>query len=93
MISDGRTSFGSRIVTTDSFAQDENVSFLIDYEVNSTTAMGAKSKGSIYIRGIKGGEGFDSFKFILEKGVDFSDLDIRIILRAIEEAFKPKEKF
>jgi hypothetical protein len=65
---------------------------LIDYEVNSSTANGAKTKGSIYIRGIKGGEGFDSFKFIMEKGVDFNELDIKIVLKAYEEAFKPKPK-
>lgn len=52
------------------------MSYLIDYEVNSTTASGGKNKGSIYIRGIKATDGgFDSFKFILEKSVDFNDLD------------------
>ena len=44
----------------------------------------------MYIRGIKGEEGFDSFKFILEKNVDFSDLDIKLVLAAYEEAFKPR---
>lgn len=63
---------------------------MIDYEVNSTTAEGGKSKGSVYIRGIKGGEGFDSFKFILEKAVDFNPLDVKLVLAAYEEAFKPK---
>lgn len=29
------------------------MSYLIDYEVDSTTASGGKCKGSIYIRGIK----------------------------------------
>ena len=48
---------------------------MIDYAVNSSTALGAKSKGSIYIRGIKGEGGFDSFKFVLEKGFDFHELD------------------
>lgn len=52
------------------------MSYLIDYEVNSSTAHGAKSKGSVYIRGIKGGEGYDSYKFIMEKGVDFNELDV-----------------
>lgn len=52
------------------------MSYLIDYHVDSTTASGGKSKGTIYIRGIKSQDGgYDSFKFILEKGVDFSDLD------------------
>lgn len=71
--------------------QDENVSYLIDYEVASSTAEGAKSKGSIYIRGIKGDGGFDSYKFILEKGFDFHELDVKLILNAYEEAFKPKQ--
>jgi hypothetical protein len=34
--------------------------------------------------------GYDSFKFILEKAVDFSDLDIKLVLKAFEEAFRPK---
>jgi hypothetical protein len=55
--------------------QDDSVAYLVDYEVDSPVALGSKSKGSIYIRGIKGGEGFDSYKFILEKAVDFNDLD------------------
>lgn len=64
------------MITTDSFFQDDNVSYLVDYKVDSTTAQGAKSKGSIYIRGIKSRDGgYDSFKFILEKSVDFNDLD------------------
>ena len=64
---------------------------MIDYEVNSTTAVGAKNRGSIYIRGIKGDGGFDSYKFVLEKSVDFHDLDSEIILKAYEEAFKPRQ--
>jgi hypothetical protein len=83
--------YGSRVISTDSFVQDENVSYLVDYEVHSSTAEGAKSKGSIYIRGIKGDGGFDSYKFILEKGVDFHDLDVQLVLKAYEEAFKPKQ--
>ena len=58
--------------------------------MNSTTAQGAKTKGSIYIRGVKGDQGYDSFKFVLEKGVDFNDLDVNLVLRAYEEAFKPR---
>ena len=56
------------------------MSYLIDYEVNSTTASGGKSKGSIYIRGVKGQNGVDSYKFVLEKGVDFATLDSDMIL-------------
>lgn len=64
---------------------------MIDYEVNSTTALGAKNRGSIYLRGVKSGE-YDSFKFVVEKSVDFHDVDVQLILRAYEEAFKPKMK-
>ena len=64
------------MISTDSYIQDENVSYMIDYEVASTTATGGKNKGSIYIRGIKGEGGFDSYKFVLEKSVDFHDLDV-----------------
>ena len=67
---------GSKVIATDSFTQDDNISYMIDYAVNSSTALGAKSKGSIYIRGIKGDGGFDSFKFVLEKGFDFHELDV-----------------
>jgi hypothetical protein len=76
LISNGKKQYGSRVISTDSYTQDENMSYLIDYEVDSTTAQGAKNKGSIYIRGIKSMDGgYDSFKFILEKSVDFNDLD------------------
>lgn len=57
----------------------------------SSSAEGSKSKGSIYIRGIKGDGGFDSYKFILEKAFDFHELDIQILLKAYEEAFRPKQ--
>ena len=67
------------------------MAYMIDYEVDSTTAQGAKNKGSIYIRGIKSQDGgYDSFKFILEKAVDFNDLDSQLVLTAYEEAFRPK---
>lgn len=63
---------------------------MIDYQVDSSSALGSKSKGSIYIRGIKGEGGFDSYKFILEKGFDFHPLDTKLFLIAYEEAFKTK---
>lgn len=54
---------------------------MIDYEDNSSTAMGGKSKGSIYLRGIKSAnKGADSYKFVLEKSVDFCELDSQIIV-------------
>ena len=60
----------------------------MDYEVPSTTAVGAKSKGTVYIRGVKDESGFDSFKFILEKSVDFHDLDMEMILAAYDATHK-----
>jgi hypothetical protein len=48
---------------------------MIDYATLSTGADGAMSKGSIYIRGIKSKDGYDSFKFVLEKNQDFCGLD------------------
>lgn len=74
-IQDGKSKFNSKIVSTDSFSSGENVSYLIDYECMSTSCPGAKCKGSVYIRGVKSDSGFDSFKFVLEKSVDFSELD------------------
>lgn len=70
------------------------MAYLVDYEVNSSSIEGTKTKGSVYLRGIKSeGEGvFDSFKFILEKAVDFNELDIKLFVKAFEEAFMPKLK-
>ena len=78
-----------RVLNNDSFKQEDMISYLIDYDVPSATTPGSKNKGSIYIRGVKGEE-YDSFKFVMEKNVDFHDIDIEIILKAYEEAFKPK---
>ena len=50
--------------------------------------MGAKSRGSVYIRGVKGQNGTDSFKFILEKNTDFADLDSDMFVTALEEVCK-----
>lgn len=82
---------GTRIKNNDVFKQDDMVSYLIDYEVDSSTARGAKSSGSIYIRGAKS-ETYDNFKFVIEKNTDFHQVDVDIILKAYEEAFKPKMK-
>jgi len=62
------------------------VAYLVDYSVASSGVQGTNCKGSIYIRGIKGDEGIDSFKFTLEKSNDFSDLDSEIMVSAYEEA-------
>ena len=56
--------------------------------MNSSTVSGGKSKGTVYIRGIKSETGFDSFKFVLEKNVDFSDLDAEMVIGAVEHLFK-----
>jgi hypothetical protein len=36
------------------------------------------------------GENYDSFKFVMEKNVDFHEIDVELFLKAYEEAFKPK---
>ena len=79
---------GAKIVDTDSYLAGENVSYKIDYLVNSSTVSGGKSKGTVYIRGIKSETGFDSFKFVLEKNVDFADLDAEMTIGAVEHLFK-----
>lgn len=84
-----RKNDGAKITHNDTFTRDDMVSYLTDYEVDSSTARGAKCKGSIYIRGVTG-TNYDSFKFILEKNTDFHQLDVDIILKVYEEAFKPK---
>ena len=50
----------------------------------SSVVEGTKTKGSVYIRGVKSNEGWDSFKFILEKSGDFNDFDAKLILNAYE---------
>ncbi|CAI2364225.1 unnamed protein product [Moneuplotes crassus] len=89
VISENKTN-GARIKHDDAYQQDDLMSYLLDYEVDSTTARGAKSGGSIYIRGAKG-ETYDNFKFVVEKNTDFHEADAQIILKAYEEAFKPKK--
>ena len=64
-----------KITNKDSYLADENVAYLLDYSVDSSQILGTKTKGSVYIRGVKGQDGWDSFKFILEKSNDFSDFD------------------
>ena len=54
LLNSGKTTMGSRIITKDSYSQDDQVSYMIDYEVNSSTVSGGKSKGSLYLRGIRG---------------------------------------
>lgn len=79
--------YGTFMTNNDKYVEEEKIAYLIDYLVNSTTAQGSKSKGSVYIRGVKGKEGWDSFKFILEKTSDFSEFDAKLIVNAYENAF------
>ena len=69
---------------------DENIAYLIDFKQNAREIEGSWSTGSIYIRGIKGQDGADSFKFILEKSNDFSEFDAKLVLNAYEQALTPK---
>lgn len=64
---------------------------MVDYTVASSRVDGATAPGSIYIRGVKGQEGMDSFKFCLEKGNDFSDFDVQVFLTAYAEALTLSE--
>jgi hypothetical protein len=50
---------------------------MIDYETLSTTASGGKSPGTFYIRGIKAKDknSKDAIKIVMEKAVDFCELD------------------
>lgn len=68
------------------------MSYKIDYSVDSSTVGGSKSRGSVYIRGVKGEEGVDSFKFVVEKKVDFAELDSQMVINAAEYAIKLQEE-
>lgn len=72
---------------TDSYMNEDNISYLIDYKVKSVEVGGTSNTGTCYIRGIKGDD-VDSFKFILEKSNGFSDVDAELIVNAYEVAFK-----
>ena len=58
----------------------------MDYKVASSKLEGTNASGSIYIRGVKGVDGWDSFKWVMEKSNDFSDFDINMITNAYEHA-------
>ena len=90
MISDGKSKYGSRVTSKDYYHNEENLAYLIDYKVQSSKVGGTHCTGSVYIRGVKGEDGVDNFKFILEKSNDFSDLDAEIVVNAYEQALKPK---
>ena len=80
--------FMVRVTGNDSYLSDDAVAYSIDYKVKSTVVGGTQAAGSVYVRGTKGSEGYDSFKFVLEKSNDFSDFDAQLILTAYEQAFK-----
>lgn len=75
-----------RVTQTDSYFKDEQVAYLIDYKVSSSQVEGTTCPGSIYIRGVKGQDGLDSFKFAIEKGQDFSEFDSQLFLMAYKES-------
>lgn len=73
------TASGLKHLNEDSFSQSDSISFLLDYKVPSDSAQGSMHKGTIYLRGVTG-QRYDQFKFVCEKEVEFSDLDISLIL-------------
>jgi hypothetical protein len=81
------TKYNLKSTKTDSYINDENVAYLIDYQVKSIEVGGENNIGTVYIRGVKGDD-VDSFKFILEKANGFSDIDAEMIVNAYEVAFK-----
>ena len=84
----GKKKYNVRVIGNDSYLSDDTMAYMLDYSVSSSQVGGTNCKGSVYIRGVKGKEGVDSFKFILEKANDFSDFDAEMIVDAYENAFK-----
>lgn len=87
--------YNVRVTGNDSYLTDDSTAYTIDYKVNSTSVEGSTSNGTVYIRGAKGYEGYDSFKFELQKANDFSDFDVELVLNAYEHAFlnlNPEQK-
>lgn len=73
----------SKIRTTDSFIREDNFSYKIDYECKSSAGgAGGKANGTLYFRGI---DGQDKLKFMMEKSVDFCELDSMIFISLFEE--------
>lgn len=80
--------YNVRVTQTDSYLKDEQVAYLVDYLVNSSQVEGTRCPGSLYIRGVKGQDGLDSFKFTMEKGQDFSEFDAQLFLTAYAGALE-----
>lgn len=85
LIQKAAKTMSAKIISTDSYSQGDTSSYMIDYQVESTMNPGTHSKGTVYIRGVKTPQGYDQYRFVLEKGVDFSQLDADLMLAAIEE--------
>ena len=88
LLRDAKKTQGAVIKDTDSFTKGENSSYLIDYMVNSSSVGGTKCKGNIFIRGFKSESGIDSYKFCVEKLVDFAELDSQLIVNAVEHLLR-----
>ena len=69
------------------FEENDLFSYKLDYEIMSSLTKGAKNKGSIYLKGVKGKE-YDNFVFSLDKNTDFVDLEITALVKVYENAFK-----
>lgn len=54
-----------------------NVSYIINYETVSKISDSGRATGTLYLRGVLNADEytFEKFKFVLEKSVDFCDLD------------------
>lgn len=57
----------------------------------SSITVGAKNRGSIYLKGTKG-KVYDNFVFSIEKQTDYTDLEIEALIKVYENAFKPQKK-
>lgn len=71
MLNDNKRKYGTRILSNDTFSEGPNKSYFIEYEINSSTADGAKTKGTFQIKKLEGKSGIYSYSFVLMKGVDF----------------------
>lgn len=81
----------AKVTDKTSYKQGDNLSYMVDYKVDSTTAPGGRNKGTFFVRGVQNEAGA-AYKFVLEKNTDFHDLDIEIVLRAYEESFKNSQR-
>lgn len=53
LIQKASRSLNAKIVSTDSYSGGDTSSFMIDYSVDSSTAPGSPTRGTVYIRGVK----------------------------------------